>query len=178
MPSSYTSSSSSSTSPSSPEPVSSGEEDSKTEEMALFAPETKPESQPWLVPVAAPGSAGDAGASSGDRRRRLALPPPDLSSSPSYSGDRRRRAPKRDAMGGAEGWGGRRSKQREREREASKDSKRKREAILAGAPRTATATGFSGSVPLILPVTNGTTVFTCVFGAHPAEGRSLDRCLS
>jgi hypothetical protein len=73
-------------------------------------------------------------------------------------------------MGVAERWG-----EEEHQCEATKSSNRKRE---AGEPRTATATGFSGSVPLILPVTNGTTVFTCVFGAHPAEGRSLDRCLS
>jgi hypothetical protein len=77
----------SSSSPS--EAGSSGEENRSTEENTLFAPETKIESQPGLVP------AGDAASSSGERRRRWNRPSPDLSS----SGDRRRRAPKRDAMG-------------------------------------------------------------------------------
>lgn len=45
----------------------------------------------------------------------------------------------------------------------------KREAILEEAPQTATATAFSGSVLVILPVTSGTSVLTRVFGAHPAE---------
>lgn len=66
---------------------------------------------------------------------------------------------------------------REREREATKDPKRKREAILGGAPRTARATGFSGSVPVILPVTSGTDAFTCISGAHRQRAVRSDRCL-
>jgi hypothetical protein len=37
--------------------------------------------------------------------------------------------------------------------------------------------GFSGSVPVILPVTSGTDAFTCISGAHRQRAVRSDRCL-
>lgn len=119
------------------------------EDNTLFAPETKLESQPGLLPAVAPASAGDAASSSGERRRRWDRPLPDLSSSPYSSGDRRRREPKRDAMGGGLERLGRKGVRRG-------EFEPKAWAILEGTQVTATTTTLSGSLLMILFMTRGT----------------------